>query len=98
MPLNVLPGLTGHPLEGFSFAAAVFNTVSFSTMLSGVQTSAGVPPQLALINPTGKCNCCCSIRPKKYQAALNFFMSSGLHTTQCAFNSSYGYKAVVIGI
>jgi hypothetical protein len=55
----------GHPFDGFNFAAACFKAASLFTMESGVQVSAGVPPQLELMRPMGMFRSLFSFFPKK---------------------------------
>src|SRR5690606_5793215 len=91
-------GITGHQLVGLFFTAAAFNISLFSTKSSGVQASAGVPPQLLLINPVGTFKSWFRCFAKKYPTALKFFRVLLSQTAQWPLLLSCGVAEVVLGI
>src|SRR6476469_3084049 len=98
MPLNVAPGVCGHPSLGCSFSADAFNSGSLFIRSAGVHTSAGVPPQFALMRPTGTLRSAFNFLPKKKPTALKALSVLESQSVHDALQSSCGVDEVVFGI
>ncbi len=93
--------MTAPRVSGSRSARTICNVSSNSakgpSAPSLIHASIGVPPQSALMSPTGTSSSPCSVRPKKYPTALKPATVSGVHSSHRPWQSLRGCRDLRLG-